>query len=294
LSEPSDDPFPLDGERGKIAKRKRRVVLAVLSLLLVALAAKAWHDTMADPLIRRTTVTAPSLQSAGRPLRVALISDIHVAGPDMPPARLSRIVRQINALHPDIVLIAGDLVSEKRTATHVYTPEEIVAPLARLEAPLGIVAVPGNHDHWFDMPGLAAQLRAHGIVLLVNQAVKAGPLVIGGLDDDYTGRANLPATLDAMNRLEGVRLILSHSPDPFPDLPGSVALMLAGHTHCGQIGYPWGGAPAHLSDHGDRYGCGRVDEGGKALIVGAGLGTSLVPVRLFTRPEIWLIELAPE
>ena len=64
-----------------------------------------------------------------------------------------------------------------------------------------------------------------------------------------------------------------------------------GSCHCGQIAYPWGGAPAHMSDYGDRYGCGRIDEEGKVLIVSAGLGTSLIPVRLFTRPEIWLIEV---
>jgi predicted MPP superfamily phosphohydrolase len=151
--------------------------------------------------------------------------------------------------------------------------------------------VRGNHDHWFDMPGLAAELRKHGITLLANAAHQAGPLVIGGLDDDYTGRADLRATLAAMERLQGAPIVLSHSPDPFPRLAGTVKLMLAGHTHCGQIAYPWGGAPAYLSEHGDRYGCGRIDEDGQVLIVGAGLGTSLIPVRLFTRPEIWLIEV---
>jgi predicted MPP superfamily phosphohydrolase len=274
-----------------IAKRKRQLVLALFVLLLVALAAKAWRDTMADPTVQRATLTLPQLPPGTPPIRLALLSDIHVAGPDMPPERLARIVAQVNALEPDLVLIAGDLVSEKRLATHIYTPAEVVAPLGKLEARLGVVAVPGNHDHWFDMPGLAAELRNHGIVLLANAAHRAGPLVIGGLDDDYTGRADVDATLAAMERQQGAQIVLSHSPDPFATLPGTVGLMLAGHTHCGQIAYPWGGAPAHLSDHGDRYGCGRIDEDGKVLIVGAGLGTSLIPVRLFTRPEIWLIEV---
>jgi hypothetical protein len=268
-----------------------RIVLALLALLLAALAIKAWRDTMAEPVVRRTTVTLPQLPPNTAPIRVALLSDIHVAGPDMPPERLAQIVAQVNALEPDLVLIAGDLVSEKRLATHVYTPAEVVAPLGKLEARLGVVAVPGNHDHWFGMPDLTAELHRRGITLLANAAHRAGPLVIGGLDDDYTGRADVAATLAGMNGLEGAPIVLSHSPDPFPRLPGSVRLMLAGHTHCGQIAYPWGGAPAHLSDYGDRYGCGRIDEEGKVLVVGAGLGTSLIPVRLFTRPEIWLIEV---
>jgi predicted MPP superfamily phosphohydrolase len=277
-----------------VLKRKWRIALALVVLLSALTAAKAWHDTMADPIVRRTAVVLSGLPADAEPIRVVLMSDIHVAGPDMPPERVARIVGQVNALQPDIVLIAGDLVSEKRTATRLYTAEAVVAPLGKLKAPLGVFAVPGNHDHWFGMPGLADALRRHGIRLLVNQAAQAGPLVLGGLDDAYTGRADVPGTVEAMDRLAGARLIFGHSPDSFPQVPGSVPLMLAGHTHCGQIAYPWGGAPAHLSDYGDRYGCGRIDEDGKSLIVGAGLGTSLIPVRLFTQPEIWLIELRPK
>jgi len=268
----------------------RTAALAVL-LLGCILAAKAWHDTMSDPLVKRTAVALAGMPRGAAPVTIALLSDIHVAGPDMPPERLSKIVAQVNALRPDLVLIAGDLVSEKRTATRIYGPEEIVAPLGALDAPLGVLVVPGNHDHWYNLPGLARELREQGIGLLINDAVQAGPLVMGGLDDAYTGRADVRRTLAAMDRLTGGRVIFGHSPDSFPQLPGSVSLMLAGHTHCGQIGYPWGGAPAHLSQYGDRYGCGRVDEDGKTLVVGAGLGTSLIPVRLFARPEVWLIEL---
>ena len=281
----------MDGNGRKRRWSKWRTAALVVLALGILVAAKAWHDTMTDPVVRRTAVALPGIPAGSSPLTIALLSDIHVAGPDMPPERLARIVAQVNALKPDIVLIAGDLVSEKRTATHIYTPQEVVTPLAGLHAPLGVFAVPGNHDHWFDLPGLSRELRAHGIGLLANDAVQAGPLAIGGLDDAYTGRADVPRTIAAMDRLAGGRVIFGHSPDSFPQVPRSVSLMLAGHTHCGQIGYPWGGAPAYLSDYGDRYACGRVDEDGKTIVVGAGLGTSLIPVRLFTRPEIWLIEL---
>ena len=70
----------------------------------------------------------------------------------MPPERLARIVEQINAVKPDLVLFAGDFVSDKRTATRLYDPENGLAPLAGLKAPLGAVAVMGNHDHWYEYP----------------------------------------------------------------------------------------------------------------------------------------------
>ncbi|MFU7528035.1 metallophosphoesterase [Qipengyuania sp. ASV99] len=256
--------------------------------------AKVWHDTMRDPVVERLVLETASLPAGSAPVRLVFLTDIHVAGPDMPPSRLTRIVDQVNALKPDLVVIAGDLVSEKRSATKVYTAAEIVAPLGALEARHGVVIVPGNHDHWFGWPKLAAELSRHSqIRVLANEAVQAGPFAIGGVDDDFTGRADIENTAKAMRPLSGVRLWLSHSPDIFPSVPVDADLVLAGHTHCGQIAYPWGGSPATMSDFGETYACGVVKEHGKTLVTSAGLGTSLLPIRFFTHPEVWLIEIRP-
>ena len=227
------------------------------------------------------------------PIRALLISDIHVAGPDMPPARLARIVWQIEALNPDIVLIAGDFVSDKRTATQTYSFARAVEPFERLRPRLGIFAVLGNHDHWRDAVEARRALEAVGMRVLDNEAARAGPLAIGGLDDAFTDRADVAATVRAMQRLGGARLLLSHSPDPFPAMPDEVGLILAGHTHCGQIRLPLIGAVSTMSEHGERYACGRVDEGGRTLIVTAGLGTSILPLRLGARPDMWMVTLGP-
>jgi predicted MPP superfamily phosphohydrolase len=93
-----------------------------------------------------------------------------------------------------------------------------------------------------------------------------------------------------MDSLGAAQVLLSHSPDPFPDVPRPL-LMLAGHTHCGQLRYPWGGSPATMSRYGERYACGLVRERGGVLVTGAGLGTSVLPFRFGSRPEIWLIEV---
>ena len=270
---------------------RARLVLALGALVLLALGTKAWRDTMADPVVHRAAVTLPQLAPGTAPVRIALISDIHVAGPDMPPERLARIVGQVNALRPDLVLIAGDLVSDKGTATRHYPTAQAIAPLGGLRPRLATVVVPGNHDHWRDMPAIRRELERRGAVVLANAARRFGPVTVGGLDDDYTGRADLPATVAAMRTLGGAPVLLSHSPDPFPDLPRGSALMLAGHTHCGQLRFPWIGAPATKSRYGDLYACGLKRENGNVLVVGAALGTSLLPFRFGTRPEVWLIEL---
>lgn len=268
----------------------------LLFLLLAGLALTGWTygEATSDPLVREAEVALPGWPEGAAPVRAVLISDLHVAGPDMPPSRLARIVRQIAALRPDLVLIAGDLVSDKKFATRSYPLAQAVAPLARLRPRLGTFAVLGNHDHWRDAAEARAALRAARVAVLDNAAVRAGPLAIGGLDDAFTGHDDLAATVAALRRLPGARLLLSHSPDPFAALPSDVPLMLAGHTHCGQIRLPLIGAISTMSHYGERYACGRIEEGGRTLIVGAGLGTSILPLRLRARPDMWLIRIGPE
>jgi uncharacterized protein len=265
-----------------------------LLLLLLAgcgLVGFAYWTAISDPVVRHVRLELLQTSSLEKQLRILLISDIHVAGPDMPPARLQRLVRLANGLKPDAVMIAGDFISEKRLATAHYPFSEVVAPLAELRSQFGTFAVLGNHDHWAGAVAARAALRDADVTLLDNAAVRAGPLVIGGLDDAFTGHADLDATLRAMARLGGEPVLLSHSPDPFPQVPSGVKLMLAGHTHCGQIRMPLVGAISYMSEFGERYACGVVAEQGKTLVVGAGLGTSILPLRLGAVPDMWVITL---
>lgn len=275
--------------------RRRHILPIGLLLAALAFAALAWCYRVAvqPPVVREARLGLENWPAGSPRLRAVLISDIHVAGPDMPPERLARIVDRINALGPDLVLIAGDLISDKHAATRYYSMAEAIRPLGMLRARLGSFAVLGNHDHWYDPAGARKALAAAGIRLLENDAAQAGPLAIAGLDDDFTGRDNLPRTLARLSALKGARLLLSHSPDPFAELPSTIGLMVAGHTHCGQIAPPLIGPISTMSRHGKRYACGLVREGGKVLVVTAGLGTSGVPLRLGAVPDMWLLDLGP-
>ncbi len=273
--------------------RVRRFLLLLVAFGLALLGWCYW-SAIADPVVREADIALPGWPAGAPPVRALLMSDLHVAGPDMPPERVARIVNEANALRPDIVLIAGDFLSEKSLSTRLYSADEAVAPLANLRARLGIFAVLGNHDHWIDADGVSRALARAHIRLLDNQAFEAGPLAIGGLDDPFTNHHDLPATLAAMRRLPGARLLLSHSPDHFAILPRDVGLMLAGHTHCGQIRLPFLGALRTMSAYGQRYACGLIRENGQTLIVTAGLGTSFAPLRLGAVPDMWLILLGPD
>ena len=271
----------------------RRLIRALAWLVLAAglLTGGMYWQAASDPIERRLTLAVPGWPKDAPPMRLVLLSDLHVAGPETPPARLARVVAQVNALHPDLVLIAGDFVTEKGTATRLYTPQAVIAPLAGLRPRLGTLAVMGNHDHWLDSRTVHAALAAAHITVLDNRAIRVGPLAISGVDDEITDHADVPGLVAELARSGGVPIVLSHSPDVFQQLPAAVPLTLAGHTHCGQIVLPLYGAISTASKFGERYRCGLVREGGKLLVVTAGIGASILPFRLGAPPDLWVIEL---
>ena len=270
------------------------LALAGLAVLGLAMLTLGYSNARADPIVREAYVPVADWPADEPPLRVLSIADVQVAGPDMPPERVRRIARQMNRLSPDLIVVPGDLISEKRAATRHYTEAETAAPFADFEARLGMVVVPGNHDHWVDLAALVAALESHGITVLQNEAVRRGPVLIGGIDDEYTGHDDIPATFAALDTLgTATVLIVTHTPDVVPALPRRVAGVFAGHTHCGQISLPIIGPLTTLSKYGDRFACGMVRDAEQTVFIGAGLGTSLMPIRFGAPPDVWLVTFGP-
>jgi uncharacterized protein len=85
--------------------------------------------------------------------------------------------------------------------------------------------------------------------------------------------------------------VLTHDPDVFPALGERPSLVLAGHTHGGQVCFPWIGCPIVPSIHGQRFVAGHVVEGGRHLFITSGVGTSIWPVRFGVPPEVVLLTL---
>jgi predicted MPP superfamily phosphohydrolase len=221
-----------------------------------------------------------------------LISDVHIGNMAMDGARLSRIVAQINALKPDIVLIAGDFVyGHDPVAARGYA-QDLIVPLSALRAPLGVVATFGNHDEWTSPGPIGVALARAHITVLHNEAIARGPLAIAGIGDAFSGHADPFATAVALNALPGARIALSHSPDIAPHLPSGINVFFAGHTHCGQAVLPFIGPVSKVSS--DRYLCGIVRDGTRTTIVTGGLGTSGVPLRYGAPPDLWLVTLGPK
>ena len=282
---------------------RRKILWTLLALVLLAGGLALWLilNARAMPVVRRAEVVLPFPADAPRsPVTVALLTDTHLSGPDNSPARMARIVAQINALKPDLILLGGDYIGDAKGGA-TYDARASIASFAGLRAPLGVVAVLGNHDSRSQKNQRAlrgadwqAAFARMGITLLQDGAVRRGPLAIGGLQDVYTRRIDLPATLAAMARVGGAPLILSHGPDVFPALPDAPSLTLVGHTHCGQVALPFAGIVYVPSKYGTRYACGLYRDGARTMIVAGGVGTSGLPIRMLAPPDIWLITVRPQ
>lgn len=270
----------------------RRLLLFALALVVSAgvPVAIGYRSATSDPLVRRASVSAADWPAGVAPVTIALLSDVHIGNAAMDRDRFARVAMAVTALKPDLVVLAGDFIAGHEPSDAAAAPE-LAAGLTRLRAPLGVVAVLGNHDHWTSAARVRSVLERAGVTVLVNGAVRRGPLVVGGVDDLVTHHADLPATRTSMAAVGGARVVVSHSPDVAPR--ANAGLVLAGHTHCGQMLLPFYGSPVNVSRYGDRYLCGMVREGARTTIVTAGVGTSLLPLRWGVPPDLWLVRAGP-
>ncbi|HEY5413169.1 MAG TPA: metallophosphoesterase [Caulobacteraceae bacterium] len=278
--------------------RRALAALCILTGLLVSLVAWGVLNARAQPLIRLQALRLADWPVGDRPVRVALLADIHLGNVVMDEARLKAVVAQVNAARPDLVMIAGDFLVGHDAVGAGDRAAKLTGPLLGLEAPLGTVAVLGNHDNWTSANAVRSALMAARITVLENEAVQRGPLAIAGIGDAFSGHHRADQALVAARRLRGSLVVLTHSPDLAPKLPADVPLVLAGHTHCGQIVLPWIGAlPARSPLQGwkrlynPRYRCGLVRDGRRVVIVTAGVGSGTLPLRFGAPPDFWLVTL---
>ncbi|MBE0428604.1 MAG: metallophosphoesterase [Thermoleophilia bacterium] len=272
---------------------------------------------------RRRRLPVPGLPERLEGLRVLHVSDLHAGAPGPAGRAIVKFARAAQEMRPDMVLFTGDMTDKRKTLA------PWVAMLHGIEAPLGKFAVLGNHDHGLRKTFLQdlirrlsgtnggpgkyeiAEVPPHetasanrrllsraDIRLLENECAtldaRDEKIQICGVDDYQYGYADLPAVSEQLDISASLRILLSHSPDIVRVIPnGDYQLVLAGHTHGGQICIPH---PTRgkilLSTSGSTFGDGLYRFPGLIMHVSPGVGTTLLPFRLLSRPEITLLELA--
>ncbi len=282
----------------------RRFGIAIVGLLAASAFSLVAYGSFVEPglvTVMRGTVAL----GTRHPLKIAVISDLHV-GPYVRQPFVSDIVRTINGLSPDIVLIPGDFVQLDEVDADTLA---LLRPLQDVRATYGVFAVFGNHDHgvYRSLVGLHHTkedpseligdfISRLGITMLTNASVTiplrdSGSLTIAGIDDAWSGNADLLAALRD-RKVGNPVILLSHNPDVISDpLSEEAALIVSGHTHGGQIRLPWIGPLSSLPTRIGRM----FDEGifplsqGNTLVITRGIGELGPRARLFAPPEVMLL-----
>ncbi len=254
--------------------RRRFLKLAGFAALL-----GAGYPVVEARMVRVTRVDI----DLGLGIKAVHITDTHFSTSVFSP---EGVVATVEELRPGIIFHTGDLLTFRRGLEEA---REFISALSEI-AP--VYLVPGNHDHWSGVggKGLKKELGS-GARVLLNEAVRIGDLAIAGVDDPYTGRADLERALRGTGDA-GARLLLAHSPQIIGEAAQQVELVLAGHTHGGQVRLPRKGALwLPLPREYWRFDYGLFSVGGTRLFVSRGVGTGYLPVRLNCPPEIVALSL---
>lgn len=225
-------------------------------------------------------------------LRIGLLSDLHAAdGRSVAVAR--RAAGLVMAEAPDVIAITGDFAEDEGGLRNV------LGALDSLRAPLGVWAVPGNHDHtagiemWRQLVHRAAAVHdlTNRFELVEHRGAR---ICLGGVDDLYRGRPRL--TLPPPEERD-LTLLLAHTPDLAERCRrafDAVDLVLSGHTHGGQVRLPFLPAPVNSARHRELYENGLRRRPWTQVYTSRGIGTTGVPFRFFARPEVTVLTLTAE
>jgi hypothetical protein len=268
---------------------------AVLLLLMGLFGVWAFWLEPSSLMVRRHSFTVQNWPAV-RPLRVALIADIHGGSPYTDREKIQAVVKLTNRQKPDLVALLGDNIVLGVLGGAFMTPAEVADALRGLEAPLGVFAVLGNHDWWYNGEEMRQALEEAGYRTLLDEVVpldfKGQRIFVAGLEDEWTRRPDVAQVMAQVPAGAPV-IVLTHNPDLFPKLPPVNGVVLAAHTHGGQVRLPFMGAPIVPSRYRQRYVQGYVRAGDQQMFVTSGIGTSVLPVRFRVPPEIAMITVRP-
>lgn len=276
----------------KLSYTRRQFLVAAAAAPLVATSAVSTYARLIEPYnysITETDIFIRNLPAAFEGFRITQLTDVHHSR-ILGISEIQRVVSLAQGTKPDLFALTGDY-----TTTYRRFIEPCAEALSRLNAPEGVWAVLGNHDHYTDPKLTTRALETRHITVLNNanttlrrgrdaiQLCGVDDLSWGGFDWAWASRGLDPKI---------PTVLLSHQPIVL-DLPEieSVSLVLSGHTHGGQVKVPFIGPPARFLTKDLKYAQGLFRRGETQLYVASGTGVIGLPVRFGVRPEIAVLRL---
>jgi predicted MPP superfamily phosphohydrolase len=276
----------------------------------------ALYPTLIEPRlvhVRRVPIRIQGLPSALNGLTIAHLTDLHRSRL-VSSEYISECIDIANALNPDLMVFTGDYMTSgihiskthhpyfarcvhavfKETAPPAEMVHDCARCMGKSRAKYGVFASLGNHDNWYNGDAVANAIESVGIPVLRNASqtihVNGQPLAIVGLGDFWTDGVDIWSAFQNVDA--PFSLVLMHNPDSFEDWSRQGShLILAGHTHGGQVVIPFVG-PLHVpSLYGPKYAHGLFARGDTHMYVNRGVGLIAPPVRFNCPPEIALLEL---
>jgi len=278
------------------------VTLAVLAIMLGLLAIYAYFIEPRITLVNQYTLKVPHWSKELNGFKIVAISDIHGGSNTMTEEKLRYLTELANGQQPDVILLLGDYVSQsqRHAAGHdkdLRMPADVVMDnLKALKAKYGVFAVIGNHDWWYDEKIVRAELERVGFRVLENEAASfeanGKKVWILGIEDFWKRKtvdiAQPLAEIEPQENIIGI----THNPDSFDQTPDSLSILLAGHTHGGQIYIPFYGPVMPVAKK--EYTSGHIVHDGRQMFVTKGVGTSGPGMRFCAVPEISVLTLEAE
>lgn len=237
------------------------------------------------PVLERVTLRLSTLPSALDGMRIGQISDSHLGHPHG-HVNTQWAIHTMTKERPDMMVLTGDFVSFEHAIADL---PNLFRPL---QAPLGVYAVPGNHDHWEGVEHIVDCLAPLGIEFLINTSKRltwrGGTFWLAGVDDMWFDGADLDAALAGVPA-DAFTLLLSHAPDlANAAAKRNIAVQFSGHTHGGHMWLPGLGSFC-LPRYGTQYAIGLEQVQSMQVYVSRGLGG--MPLRLGCPPEATIFTL---
>lgn len=292
--------------------KKYRYLFAAPAVIFFVCLAYSYYVEPHRLVVNAVDLKVKHLDPAFDGMKIVMISDIHGGSNAVDDAMMARVVALANEQNADLIVLLGDYVSE---TDHAFPPNlkmpmaHVADSISGLKAKYGVLAVLGNHDGFYCDQCVRQELNRVGYTVLENEVSvierNGKKLRILGLPDHMKIRDWATFSTAAKNALaptdgQGDVIVLEHSPDVLPVITDKLLiskdlrLILAAHTHGGQVWLPILGTPVVPSSYGQKYSYGHIRENNVDMFVTTGVGTSILPFRFMMPPEIAVLTLRSE